>query len=66
MLRTIDIFNCYYGNLNDIALFEIEAGDIIKKDVVDDLYVTNTIKLVRQIPWREALKNIYDFRAKQL
>ena len=56
-----DIFNCYYGNLNDIALFEIEAGDIIKKDVVDDLYVTNTIKLVRQIPWREALKNIYDF-----
>ena len=52
-----DIFNCYYGNLNNIALFEIEAGDIIKKDVVDDLYVTNTIKLVRQIPWNEAFEN---------
>ena len=53
-----DIFNYYYGyyydDLNNIALFEVEPGDIIEKNADDSKCVTNTIKLVRQIPWNEA------------
>ena len=52
-----DVFNYWYGNLNDIALFEVEPGDVVEKELVDDIYVTNTIKLVRRIPWNEAFED---------
>ena len=59
-----DVFNYYSGDLNNIALFEIESGDVVKKDAADSKCVTNTIKLVRYIPWNEAFsvkhKNIED------
>ena len=51
-----DVFNYWHGNLSNIALFEVEPGDIIEKELIDDIYVTNTIKLVRRISWNEALK----------
>ena len=53
-----DVFNYWHGNLNDIALFEIEPGDIVEKELVDNIYVTNTIKLVRRIPWNEVFEDI--------
>ena len=53
-----DIFNYYYGDLNEIALFEVEPGNVIEKDKNNSKCVTNTIKLIRQIPWSEAFENI--------
>ena len=52
-----DVFNYYHGDLNNIALFEVEPGDIIIKDEDErnSYRVTNTIKLVKRIPWSEAL-----------
>ena len=51
-----DIFNYYYGDLNEIALFEVEPGNVIEKDKNNSKCVTNTIKLVRQIPWSEVFE----------
>ena len=51
-----NIFNYYAWDLKDIALFEVETGDIVEKDKYDSLYVTNTIKLIRRIPWSEAFE----------
>lgn len=51
------VFNYCGGDFNDIALFEVELGDIVKKysfDTMSKHCVTNTIKLIRQIPWNEA------------
>ena len=54
-----NIFNYYYGDLKDIALFEIEPGNIVKKNKYnrDSRRITNTIKLVRQIPWNKVFEN---------
>ena len=52
-----DIFNYYHGDLNNIALFEIEPGNVIIKDKYDSKCITNTMTLVRQIPWNEVFGN---------
>lgn len=50
-----DIFNYHCGDLNNIALFEVETGnEVITDEDGDSLCVTNTMKLVKHIPWNEA------------
>lgn len=51
-----DIFNYYYGDLNDIALCEVEPGDIIEY-WRDSYRVTNTFKIKKLIPWNEAFNS---------
>lgn len=68
-----EVFNYYSGDLNDvtlyageislfgdeIALLEIEPGKIIEKvhENRGNICVTNSIKLVRCVPWNEAFGN---------
>ena len=52
-----DIFNYWHGNLNDIALFEIEPRGVVIKNKNDSQCVTDIFKLIRRIPWDEAFEN---------